>query len=241
MSVTLLYIWYKSKRKIIGMFLLIVASGVVFGAGAFVSSGHNYWEIMNTIVTEGSSGGTGADRKTLWGWAWRVFLENPIIGAGTGNAGVKFVDLIPEDEMLNHGYTKGKLWGRAIHCVPLTILADYGLIGAFVFAMLIVDFLRTNSRTRRGLNIIRGSSLYGPKTQRGDNSTMPRRYLYINSAISACFVAYWINAVFYETLYAAFLWNLVTMNRLLFVNVRTMREEQKALDDSYNPSGQVEA
>jgi O-antigen ligase len=213
------------------MLLLMVAVGALFGAVAFVSSGHNYWEVMNTIVTEGSSGGTGADRKILWGWAWRVFLENPIIGVGTGNAGVKFVSLIPEDEILEHGYTKGKLWGRAIHCVPLTILADYGLIGVFVFAMLIVDFLRTNSRTRRVLNGIGGSSLYGPKAIIGENNTMPRRYLYINSAMSACFVAYWINAFFYETLYSAFLWNLITMNRLLFVNVMARREEQRALNE----------
>jgi hypothetical protein len=231
MGVTLLYIWYKSKKKIIGMLLLIVTIGVVFGAVAFVSSGHNYWEIMNTILTEGSSGGTGADRKTLWGWAWRVFLENPILGAGTGNAGIKFVDIIPENEILSHGYTKGKLWGRAIHCVPLTILADYGLFGAFVFIMLIADFLRTNARTRRALNVIRGSSVYSPKRIIGENNTMLRRYLVINGAISACFVAFWINAIFYETLYSAFLWNLITMNRVLFVNVITKREEQEALSE----------
>jgi O-antigen ligase len=203
-------------------------------AVAFLSSGHNYWETMNTIFTEGSSGGTGADRKTLWGWAWRVFLENPIIGVGTGNAGVKFVSMIPEDEILSHGYTKGKLWGRAIHCVPLTILADYGLIGAFIFAMLIADFLRTNSRTRKVLYAIREPSSHYLTTTKGENNTMPGRYLYVNSAILACFVAFWVNALFYETLYSAFLWNLVTMNRLLFVNVITMREEQKALSEGYN-------
>ena len=231
MSITLLYIWYKSKKKIIGMLLLIVATGVLFVAVAFLSSGHNYWETMNTILTEGSSGGTGADRKTLWGWAWRVFLENPIIGVGTGNAGVKFASMIPEDEILSHGYTKGKLWGRAIHCVPLTILADYGLIGAFIFAMLIVDFLRTNSRTRRVLYAMGGPNLHRPTTIIEENSTISRRYLVMSSAILACFVAFWVNALFYETLYSAFLWNLITMNRLLFVNVMAMREEQKALNE----------
>ena len=147
MAITIVFMWYQSKGKLYGMFLLIAAAAIILLAVSIISPDNRYWETMQTINV-GLSEGTGADRKVLWGWAWREFINYPIFGVGTGNFGIALVKLVPLDEALSHGYTEGRLWGRALHSAPFTILSEYGLVGTLAVIFLIIDFINTNRKNK---------------------------------------------------------------------------------------------
>lgn len=229
MAITIVYMWYQSKGKLYGMFLLIVAAIVILFTVSIISPDNKYWETMQTI-NDGLSEGTGADRKVLWRWAWMEFINYPIFGVGTGNFGIAIVKLIPQDEALRHGYTEGRLWGRALHSAPFTILSEYGLVGTLAVIFLIIDFINTNRRNKNiSLALLKGEVSV---KSHGIMPTQAKTFYYISLALMACFLAFWINGFFYEIIYASFLWNLIVINRLLYINILAFKNPEIKLAHS---------
>lgn len=209
------YIGLKSNKKLVGFATIILFSGLVIIISALIAGDTNYWDIMQSSFTEGMSSGTGQDRKFLWTWAWQIFLDYPIFGVGTGNAGIHLPNYVPEAEAIAHGYnTLGHLWARSLHNVPLTILVEYGLIGAIIFIYLIHDFIKTNRTCRY---IAKSSGLSMKKEQNNKVQYVQTDYIYsMSMALMTCFIAYWINGIFYEILYTPFLWHILILNRILY-------------------------
>jgi hypothetical protein len=211
-AVTAVFILFQSKKKIAGLLILAVSTAAMAGISSFISPENLYWEKMSTIES-GMSAGTGADRKNLWSWAWREFLENPVLGVGTGNFGIAALEIVSEEEMIEAGYTRGRLWGRSLHCAPLTILCEYGLVGVSVFIFFVSDFIRTNRMSRRSLAARKKEEIPAEWSN-------PGLLFCFQSGLAAAFVAFWVNGIFYEIIYAPFLWNIVVLSRLIHLRSR---------------------
>ena len=218
----MVFIWLNSKRKVAGLFLLGLFSVGMLLTSSVLTPGHNYWETMKTIG-EGTSTESGSDRMVLWGWAWEQFTHNPIFGVGTGNFGIAIFKYVSPEEMLEYGYTEGRIWGRALHSVPMTVLSENGLVGVLAFALLSIDFLRTNKVIRRisrepggGQPSIKMTEEIGPQRM---------NYYYMSLGLLACFISYWINGIFYEILYYPFLYSIVVMNRLINVHLQGRKRQ----------------
>jgi hypothetical protein len=210
---TIVYIWFKTRRKLVMAIALVVI--VLVFINAFPEIAHRYWATMQTISTEGTRGGTGLDRKILWGWAWREFLSSPIYGVGTGNFGIAIFRVVSYGEALEAGYTPGRLWGRALHCAPMTVLCEYGLMGAVIMWFLFADVLRTNRRTRK--NATRFAGPPGPGDSRYNFLFQPSAVVAVSNGLNAAILAVLVSAFFYELLIAPLLWHLIIINRLLYL------------------------
>jgi O-antigen ligase len=199
--------WIRSGRKIAVIVGLLVVIGVATLAVPRLVD--RYTDTMQSITQQGTTGGTGADRAALWSIAWREFLSSPIVGVGTSNFGSGAYAVMSPGEVAAGGYTVGKLWGRAAHSAPMTILAEYGLIGAIIAALLVVDFFRTNQRTRLHVKISRPTV--------GQAGGFPAGYVNaVALGLHAAFLAFCVSGIFYEILYSQLLWNVIVLNRMLY-------------------------
>jgi O-antigen ligase len=199
--------WLRSGRKLTVIVALLIVVGVATLAVPRLVD--RYTDTMQSITQQGTTGGTGADRAALWSIAWREFLSSPIVGVGTSNFGSGAYAVMSPGEVAAGGYTVGKLWGRAAHSAPMTILAEYGLIGAIIAALLVVDFFRTNQRTRLHVKISRPTV--------GQAGGFPAGYVNaVALGLHAAFLAFCVSGIFYEILYSQLLWNVIVLNRMLY-------------------------
>jgi O-antigen ligase len=200
--------WLRTKRKMAVIFALLIVIGVAtLSVPQFVD---RYVDTMQSITQQGTKSGTGADRAALWGIAWQEFLSSPIVGVGTRNFGSGASAVLSPGEVAAGGYTLGRLWGRAVHSAPMTILAEYGLAGAIIAVLLVVDFFRTNRRTR--LNAAMVSS---PALSQADQ--FPPGYVNaVALGLHGAFLAFCVSAIFYEILYTPLFWTVIVLNRMLY-------------------------
>ena len=200
--------WLRSKRKMTVIVALLLVVGVA--TVTLPRLVDRYVGTMQSITQEGTNRGTGADRAALWSIAWREFLSSPIVGMGTSNFGSGASAVMLPGEVATGGYTVGRLWGRAAHSAPMTILAEYGLTGAIIAVLLVVDFFGTNRRTR----------LYATKVS-SQASSQPGRFPpgYVNAValgLHGAFLAFCVSGIFYEILYTPLFWNVIVLNRMLY-------------------------
>jgi O-antigen ligase len=200
--------WLRSKSKITVTVALLIVIGVATLAVPRLTD--RYADTMQSITQQGTTSGTGADRAALWNIAWREFLSSPIVGVGTSNFGSGASAVMSPGEVAAGGYTVGKLWGRAAHSAPMTILAEYGLIGAVIAVLLVVDFFRTNRRTR-----LHAAKISSPAVSRAGG--FPPGYVNaVALGLHAAFLAFCISGIFYEILYSQLFWVVVVLNRMLY-------------------------
>ena len=120
------------------------------------------------------------------------------------------------------GYTPGRLWGRAVHSAPMTILAEYGLVGAIVAVLLVVDFFRTNRRIRKHATKL-------PSTVLSEANDYPPGYVNaVALGLHAAFLAFCVSGIFYEIIYTPLFWTVAVLNRMLyFTSGASVRYEAK--------------
>ncbi len=206
-------LWLNTKRKI--LMAVAVAAMVLVFINVAPELAHRYWATMQTISNEGTKGGTGLDRKILWGWGWREFLSSPIFGVGTGNFGIAIFRVVGYGEAISAGYTPGKMWGRALHCAPLSVLCEYGLVGAVAMWFLLADFIKTNRRTRKNAERFAGNQ--ARDDFRHDIFLQPSAVIAVSKGLNAALLAILVSAFFYELLYTPLLWHLIIINRLVYL------------------------
>lgn len=200
--------WLRSKRKITVIVALLIVIGIA--ALAVPRLMDRYTGTMESITQQGTTSGTGADRAALWNIAWREFLSSPIVGVGTSNFGSGASAVMSPGEVAAGGYSAGRLWGRAAHSAPMTILAEYGLLGAIIAALLVADFFRTNRRTR--LHAAKMSS-----TTVSQAGGFPPGYVSaVALGLHASFLAFCVSGIFYEILYSQLFWVVIVLNRMLY-------------------------
>lgn len=214
------HIWLHTKRKFVTA-IALVAITVVFLSAA-PQFAQRYWDTVKTISTEGVEGGTGRDRKILWGWAWREFVSSPIYGVGTGNFGIALIDIVGYDEAVAAGYTPGRLWRRSLHCAPMSVLCEYGLIGSVIMWFLLADVFRTNRRIRK--NVIRFAKQGGQRSFQNNFIYRPYAAISVSNGLNAVLLAIIISALFYEILYMPIFWNLIVINRVVYLVTRNYEQ-----------------
>jgi O-antigen ligase len=200
--------WLRTTRKVSVIFALLILMGVAtFSVAPLVD---RYVDTMQSITQQGTRGGSGSDRSALWSIAWREFLASPIVGVGTRNFGSGASVVVAPGEVTTGGYTLGRLWGRACHSAPMTILAEYGLVGAIITVLLVVDFFRTNLRTR-----LHAAKLSSPGVSQAGG--FPPGYVNAMAlGLHAAFLAFCVSSIFYEILYTSLFWNVIVLNRMLY-------------------------
>lgn len=193
--------WLRAKHKI--AILVVAAACLTAGAALNPKLVARYTDSMSTIVSEGAEKGTGADRKILWSWALRVFQLNPVAGVGPGNFGIAVFDVVTLQEADKYEYTRNRLYGRVLHSTPMTVLSEYGLLGVLAMLFIITDFFRTNAALRRASTV-------------EDCGFAPGYARAMALALQMAFITVCINSIFYEIMYIAIFWNLITLNRMLY-------------------------
>lgn len=206
-----LFCWLKSKRKIAALLIIIIVAGcLVMLAPA------TYWEEMASIKTATQRGDTGDERFVLWEIAWRMFLDDPIMGVGAGNYQAT-VDLyyLPSDraerEDVWHG---GSLWGKPCHSVYFTIISELAAPGAVVFILIIWFIWKEMSKVERAV-----SKYSSNKNISGLYSTEEIKQYYSNAlAIKGGLIGFLSTGAFISVLYYPFFWTLVAFAEIVRSN-----------------------
>ncbi len=102
--------WWRSRRKLVGAVVLGVA---LAGTLAFMPA--NWWERMNTIASY-EQDASATSRLQLWGGAWKLALDRPLVGSGFRGPYTRAVmnRVAPE------------VPARAIHSVWFEFLGEHG-------------------------------------------------------------------------------------------------------------------
>jgi O-antigen ligase len=143
LATVFLYCWFKSSRKILtGFIIMVLAWGLYLAAPA------SYWERIRSIKEENIEQGTGEARWYSWKLAWRMFRSHPIIGVGPGNYRMVVEGYQTEEELLYRPAYRRNMWGRAAHSLYFTLLSELGVVGVLLFFGMLVSYYRD----MRGLN-----------------------------------------------------------------------------------------
>ena len=183
-----LYCWLRSPKKLRSA-VVIVALGVLVSLAAR----EGYLTRLQSAWEEGASAGTGEDRVYMWKFAWQMFLDNPIIGVGQSNFGVRFGDYEGDERL--YGVTR--VW-RAAHSLYFTLFPELGLVGGFIFFRMLYCIWRDLTTTRR-------SALQRLSQPQNLASTT----LSLAHAMEAGLIGFFVSSTFISTLYYPNFW--VTM------------------------------
>jgi len=180
--------WLRSPKKL--------RSAVVIAAlGLLVSlyAREGYWERIQSGWEQGVSAGTGEDRVYMWKFAWRMFLDNPVIGVGQENFPVRFAEYEGEERL--YGVTR--IW-RVAHSLYFTLLPELGFVGGFIFFRILYWIWRDLIAIRR------------PTPQRFKEArNMAPTILSYAYAMEASLIGFLVSSIFISTLYYPNFW--VTM------------------------------
>jgi O-antigen ligase len=183
-----IYCWLRSPKK-------LRSAAVIAGLALLVSlaAREGYRERIDSIWTEGASTGTGEDRVYMWTQAWKMFLDNPVIGVGQDNFPVRFEEYEPAERL--YGVTRA--W-RAAHSLYFTLLPELGLVGAFLFVRMLYAIWKELLAIRRST-----------RQRFKDAPTITTTILPCALAMEASLLGFLVSSIFISTLYYPNFW--VTM------------------------------
>jgi O-antigen ligase len=170
-----------------------------------------FWVEMKTISTAYEEGDTGDERLYLWGIAWKMFLDHPVFGVGTGNFGIRSPEYQDPDRTGWAVHT----WGRVAHSIYFTVLSEQGAIGTGLF-LLIIGWC---FRARRG-------ALRRARENPEDESA--RSVSLMSSGLLAAIASFLATGLFLSVLYYPVFWLLVG----LLASLTTCDENERELRGS---------
>jgi O-antigen ligase len=213
-----LYCWWKSRNKLLSG--AVAALLILFMALAAPPA---YWEEIRSIPEENTPAnpyGTGAARIYKWKVAWGMFLDNPVMGVGQGN----YPWNVGEYELklgFEEGFHYRSMAGRAAHSLYFTLLAELGLIGAVLFASMIV-------LTVRNLRFIQKSDGTGST---GAGGALP--FASLGMALEAGLLGYLVTGIFISVLYYPNFWLLMGFT----LSLRKILERRQGITERPGPPG----
>jgi O-antigen ligase len=156
-----------------------------------------------------SESGTGRARIESWKAGWVMFIHNPI-GVGGNNFPVRFQEYQTE-------YFKRGMWGRVAHSIWFTLLPEVGIIGTFIFILLIYHNFKDLLMIKKNTRIFEN-----------ENRTF-FKYLYL--AFFASFTGFFVSASFLSVLYYSHFWYLTALV-MASANVCELEKEKIELIES---------
>jgi O-antigen ligase len=215
LMVVVAYSVMKSRNVFRSVLLLALSMVVVFISAAVFFSGDGFWKEMQSS-TEGTSSGTGFDRKVLWSVALKIFEDHPIIGVGPYNFGVAAVEYVGKVSDRGDRYSDpGQIWGRALHNGYFQILCEQGILGSFLFVLILIEFATTNYSMTGRMRRLEWNHKEGSETGYGYSI---REYYYILIGIRVGMLAFLLNTFFYDIIYYTWGWDLLIFNKLLHIH-----------------------
>lgn len=142
-SAVLLYLWWRSRKKLMGVAALAV---VVVGVLSFAPD--SYFERMESVKdyeTEGSAQG----RLQAWAAAVRMAKDHPLTGVGSGHFGMMYSNRYrPPD------YDHDTMQWLTAHSIYFLTLGELGIPGVIFLFAIIFGSLRINSRRLREVELM---------------------------------------------------------------------------------------
>ena len=189
MAAVALLCWLKSKFKV-RSFILAIFIAITFVALV----PEKYKSEMLTISSQGAESGTGRDRIELWKLAWKTFLHHPIMGVGQGN----LPWVIGDYQSTDNDYWGRGINGRVIHSIYFTVLAELGIVGATLWALMLATlFWRSREVSQAG-------SMKTAADLKGDRTTLAC----IMNGLTVGLVGYLVSGIFLSAFYYPEFWNL---------------------------------
>jgi O-antigen ligase len=140
-------------------------------------------------------------RTVLWGVAWNVFKQSPIVGVGAGNFGVVGSMITPLEDVRTIVGDPSQLYHWAVHNAHMQILAEEGLVGILLWLGMIVGFFRRIRRLRREDAAQRWRAAGGTGV---DLRT-------VALGLEGAMVGYLCSSPFYNQLYIHWFWSLLAL------------------------------
>lgn len=137
--------WPKNQKRIVCEIVLIQLGCIVLAAALFFLLGSNNRFETQAAELLGKFNGKNGDeilesvgngRIVLWKLAWEAFCEKPVFGNGWA-----FFSTI--------AYKSGITHVTNVHCVPLQLLCETGIVGLFLVGTFFILLLRQVLRTVR--------------------------------------------------------------------------------------------
>lgn len=184
------YCWWQSAHRLRALVLVIL---VALSAAQFAPP--SYWGEIESLK-EGTEDETATGRIYMWKIAWRMFLDNPVIGVGQGNVPWRF-----REYEIAAGFEDGlkgrSRAGRATHSLYFTLLPELGIVGTLLYIGLL-------SATWRGLRAVQ---LTG--RAHGPGGTDARFAEALSFGLRGSLVGFLVSAVFVSVLYYPNFWYLM--------------------------------
>ena len=175
---------------------------------AFLLVPSSYWEEMKTIK-DGTEEGTASERVYSWKLAWKMFLDDPFLGAGAGNYAVKVHIYQGEDIYMGRKH----MWGRVAHSLYFTILPEFGISGVTLFLYLLWLFYVNNRPT---LELYSNTAKRLPDCD-SDNVQYQNNlfFYYMSLSLNIGMIGFLVSGTFISVLYYPHFWILLSLSSSL--------------------------
>jgi probable O-glycosylation ligase (exosortase A-associated) len=190
-----------SRKDRVKIFAIVMAGAIFF----FSLTDDIFWSRMATIITESEEEYGGGGRKYFWLKTFDLVATYPF---GVGGWGYQYLspEFIPEDFLVKGGGSgPGR---RAVHSTYFQCLAEYGFLGAIVFAGILLSTFRFLKRTR--MHVRRNGNLFA---------------FYQAIALESSLIAYLTAAVFLSLLYPEILYWLILFAACMG-NIHMLQDKQ---------------
>ena len=138
-----LFCFYFSRYKVRNLLL-----GVLMIAIFFVAAPREYIDEIESI--QNTEEGTAETRQFLWSAGFNMWKSHPILGVGGGGSNFLIGRYQPEgEEYSGREYTERNWSGNALHSAYVQLLAEFGLVGVFLYSGMVILHFRAMSRLRR--------------------------------------------------------------------------------------------
>jgi hypothetical protein len=199
------WIGWLSPRRVLFAIVAVLIIGVLI-----LTVPTSYVDEMSTISQSTEGRDTGAQRLYLWGLALKMFASRPI--TGWGPYGFEYAAYLFQGEEqfgLRDAVITRTAWGKSVHSVYFTVIAEMGIVGVMVFLWLLYRVFRGNSRLRRQLKALaaRSDDMAGQ---------LPlRRLEYMSLAVTGAILAFLMAGFFLSALYYPIFWILLAFSAAL--------------------------
>jgi len=231
----LAFILFQTRRKLrfISLTILLAVFCLITADHFFPNS--LFWREMGTIFSENLESGTGRDRVVLWGRAWHIFKDNPIVGVGPRNFG-----LILPKYLTAEFYRGYHAYGRATHNIFFQIISEGGLLTLVAFLLLLKGYFSLKPSVEKlvsSVNDVSNPGRYRPLSQ----DDLPL-YVQANNmrrftqSLYAGMIAYLANGFFYDIFYTGWFWCLLYTNMSMHNLTKGLQAELNCLRGDVDPS-----
>ena len=198
-------------KKIITAIVIGFAVIIAFIAADRIYPENQFWDEISTI-SQGTSESTASDRVILWGIAMEEFYDNPVFGVGPHNFGIRAPEYATRESAARYPNVR-TLWGRSLHNIYFQTLCEQGIIGVVLFIVILLGFIKMNSKTRLYLEDITQKRVVT------DDASLQEitKYYHFSKAVLFAMVCYLIGGFFYPIYEYDWFSDLLILNMLLYL------------------------